>query len=160
MNAIASTSASPIAAPASCIISTSPAKPHSKLGGIVMPAITLATSAVTSPSGRSASSMLILAWRPRCSRSIAARTTSRVAAQIHAERRLRRRSLQEFRIRHRHLQQRNLLEPRAHVFLQLFEAARALVLLAGLDAQRRLQRAAFETDGRKNLPHFRHALHD
>ncbi len=80
-----------------------------------------------------------------------------VAAQEHAERRLGRRALHELRIGHRHLQQRQLLQPGADVFLELGEAALTLVLLAGLDAQRRLERAAFEADRREDLPHFRHA---
>ena len=61
--------ASPIAAADSSIISTSPAKPHSKLAGIWMVAITAATSVVTSPSARPPlSSTPILAWRRRASR--------------------------------------------------------------------------------------------
>ncbi len=60
--------ARPIAAADSCIISTSPAKPHSKLAGICTVAIAAATSMVTSPSGRSDSSTPIIAWRRRCSR--------------------------------------------------------------------------------------------
>ncbi len=70
MKATASSIASPMAAADSCISSTSPRKPHSKLGGICTVAITALTSVVTSPSGRSDSSMSIFACRRRCSRSM------------------------------------------------------------------------------------------
>ena len=44
----------------------------------------------------------------------------------------------------------------AHVDLELGKTALALVLLAGLDAQRRLERAALEADRGEDLPDFRH----
>ena len=81
-----------------------------------------------------------------------------VAAQEHAERRLGGRALHELRIRDGHLQQGNLFEPPADVFLELRESALALVFLAGLDAQRRLERTALEADRREDLPDFRHLL--
>ena len=81
MNATARISARPIAAADSCIISTSPAKPHSKLAGIWTVATARSTSAVMSPSAAPAArSTPTLACRRRCSRSMLLGPTAGVKA--------------------------------------------------------------------------------
>ena len=89
----------------------------------------------------------------RCSASMSSPRTNTLSGAS------RRRALHELGIGDGHLEQRDRRQPLAHLALDGLQAALALELLGGLDAQVGAQRIAFEADGGEHLAHVGHLAH-